>query len=74
MYGHREQALSRGMTIDRVASTLADHVPPSVSKTVISATMCNITMLGEFEYLLLTATARLGEKAYGAAIDRKSVV
>jgi PadR family transcriptional regulator PadR len=25
-------------------------------------------MLGEFEYLLLTATARLGEDAYGAAI------
>jgi PadR family transcriptional regulator, regulatory protein PadR len=25
-------------------------------------------MLGEFEYLLLTATARLGEGAYGAAI------
>ena len=25
-------------------------------------------MLGEFEYLLLTAAARLGESAYGAAI------
>lgn len=25
-------------------------------------------MIGEFEYLLLTATARLGENAYGAAI------
>ena len=25
-------------------------------------------MLGEFEYLLLTAAARLGEEAYGAAI------
>jgi DNA-binding PadR family transcriptional regulator len=25
-------------------------------------------MLGEFEYLILTATARLGEEAYGAAI------
>jgi PadR family transcriptional regulator PadR len=25
-------------------------------------------MLGEFEYLLLSATARLGEEAYGAAI------
>jgi PadR family transcriptional regulator, regulatory protein PadR len=25
-------------------------------------------MLGEFEYLLLSATARLGEDAYGAAI------
>src|SRR5580698_2317217 len=25
-------------------------------------------MLGEFEYLLLTAAARLGENAYGAAI------
>lgn len=25
-------------------------------------------MLGEFEYLLLTATARLGDEAYGAAI------
>src|SRR5260370_39681878 len=25
-------------------------------------------MLGEFEYLLLTAAARLGEDAYGAAI------
>lgn len=25
-------------------------------------------MLGEFEYLLLSATARLGEHAYGAAI------
>lgn len=25
-------------------------------------------MLGEFEYLLLTATARLGDNAYGAAI------
>jgi DNA-binding PadR family transcriptional regulator len=28
-------------------------------------------MLGEFEYLLLTATARLGEKAYGAAIRQE---
>src|SRR5215831_10514071 len=26
------------------------------------------TMLGEFEYLLLSATARLGDDAYGAAI------
>lgn len=25
-------------------------------------------MIGEFEYLLITATARLGEEAYGAAI------
>jgi PadR family transcriptional regulator PadR len=25
-------------------------------------------MLGEFEYLLIAATARLGEEAYGAAI------
>lgn len=25
-------------------------------------------MLGEFEYLLITAAARLGDKAYGAAI------
>jgi PadR family transcriptional regulator PadR len=28
-------------------------------------------MLGEFEYLLLTAAARLGENAYGAAIRRE---
>jgi DNA-binding PadR family transcriptional regulator len=28
-------------------------------------------MLGEFEYLLLTAAARLGEEAYGAAIRRE---
>jgi PadR family transcriptional regulator, regulatory protein PadR len=28
-------------------------------------------MLGEFEYLLLTATARLGDAAYGAAIRRE---
>ena len=28
-------------------------------------------MLGEFEYLLLSATARLGEGAYGAAIRRE---
>lgn len=28
-------------------------------------------MLGEFEYLLLTASARLGEDAYGAAIRRE---
>jgi PadR family transcriptional regulator, regulatory protein PadR len=28
-------------------------------------------MLGEFEYLLLTATTRLGEGAYGAAIRRE---
>ena len=28
-------------------------------------------MLGEFEYLLLTATARLGDLAYGAAIRRE---
>ncbi len=27
-------------------------------------------MLGEFEYLLITATARLGDQAYGAAIRR----
>src|SRR5579859_1231259 len=27
-------------------------------------------MLGEFEYLLLTATARLGDSAYGAAIRK----
>ncbi len=27
-------------------------------------------MLGEFEYLLLTAAARLGDEAYGAAIRR----
>lgn len=27
-----------------------------------------MVMLGEFEYLLLTAAARLGENAYGAAI------
>ena len=27
-------------------------------------------MLGEFEYLLLSATARLGEDAYGASIRR----
>jgi PadR family transcriptional regulator len=29
-----------------------------------------LIMLGEFEYLLLSATARLGEEAYGAAIRR----
>src|SRR6202451_599641 len=29
-------------------------------------------MLGEFEYLLLTAAARLGEDAYGAAIRQES--
>ena len=28
-------------------------------------------MLGEFEYLLLTATVRLGDEAYGAAIRRE---
>jgi PadR family transcriptional regulator len=28
-------------------------------------------MLGEFEYLLLTAAARLGEQAYGAAIRQE---
>jgi PadR family transcriptional regulator, regulatory protein PadR len=28
-------------------------------------------MIGEFEYLLLTAAARLGEEAYGAAIRRE---
>jgi PadR family transcriptional regulator PadR len=28
-------------------------------------------MLGEFEYLLLTAAARLGEEAYGAAIRKE---
>jgi DNA-binding PadR family transcriptional regulator len=28
-------------------------------------------MLGEFEYLLLTATANLGEEAYGAAIRKE---
>jgi PadR family transcriptional regulator PadR len=28
-------------------------------------------MLGEFEYLLITAAARLGEEAYGAAIRRE---
>ncbi len=28
-------------------------------------------MLGEFEYLLLTAAVRLGEAAYGAAIRRE---
>jgi len=27
-----------------------------------------IVMLGEFEYLILTASAKLGEEAYGAAI------
>jgi PadR family transcriptional regulator PadR len=28
-------------------------------------------MLGEFEYLLLTASARLGDEAYGAAIRQE---
>jgi DNA-binding PadR family transcriptional regulator len=28
-------------------------------------------MLGEFEYLLITASARLGEEAYGAAIKQE---
>lgn len=28
-------------------------------------------MLGEFEYLLLTAAVRLGDEAYGAAIRRE---
>src|SRR5271155_889804 len=28
-------------------------------------------MMGEFEYLLITAAARLGEEAYGAAIRRE---
>src|SRR3984893_6981118 len=28
-------------------------------------------MLGEFEYLLLTAAVRLGEEAYGAAIRKQ---
>lgn len=28
-------------------------------------------MLGEFEYLLITAAVRLGEEAYGAAIRRE---
>jgi DNA-binding PadR family transcriptional regulator len=30
-----------------------------------------VIMLGEFEYLLLTAAARLGEGAYGAAIRQE---
>jgi DNA-binding PadR family transcriptional regulator len=30
-----------------------------------------VIMLGEFEYLLLTAAARLGDDAYGAAIRQK---
>jgi PadR family transcriptional regulator PadR len=30
-----------------------------------------IVMLGEFEYLLLTAAVRLGENAYGAAIRQE---
>ena len=30
-----------------------------------------VIMLGEFEYLLLTAAARLGEDAYGAAIRQE---
>ncbi len=30
-----------------------------------------ILMIGEFEYLLITAAARLGEDAYGAAIRRE---
>lgn len=30
-----------------------------------------VIMLGEFEYLLLTAAARLGEEAYGAAIRQE---
>jgi len=30
-------------------------------------------MLGEFEYLLLTAAARLGEQAYGAAMRQEIV-
>ena len=30
-----------------------------------------VTMLGEFEYLLLTAAARLGEEAYGAAMRQE---
>ncbi len=29
-----------------------------------------VYMVGEFEYLILSATARLGEDAYGAAIRR----
>ena len=28
-------------------------------------------MLGEFEYLIISATARLGDEAYGAAIRRE---
>src|SRR5215470_5898491 len=30
-----------------------------------------VIMLGEFEYLILTAAARLGEDAYGAAIRQE---
>lgn len=30
-----------------------------------------VIMLGEFEYLLLTAAARLGDEAYGAAIRQE---
>src|SRR5580700_7717990 len=30
-----------------------------------------VVMLGEFEYLLLTAAARLGEDAYGAAMRQE---
>jgi PadR family transcriptional regulator, regulatory protein PadR len=30
-----------------------------------------VIMLGEFEYLLLTAAARLGKEAYGAAIRQE---
>jgi PadR family transcriptional regulator, regulatory protein PadR len=30
-----------------------------------------VIMIGEFEYLLLTAAARLGEDAYGAAIRQE---
>jgi PadR family transcriptional regulator PadR len=29
-------------------------------------------MIGEFEYLLITVTARLGEETYGAAIRREA--
>ncbi len=41
--------------------------------TIVCIQITNViaTMLGRFEYLLLTATVRLGNDAYGAAIHRE---
>jgi len=37
-------------------------------QSALLLSQCVLNMLGEFEYLLITAAARLGDEAYGAAI------